>query len=65
MRFDTHESGDEGFLSTCENAGWGINNCWHTEDAKAYVRFAVILQKPLPIVPLFLCFTVTTAIVAL
>eukprot|EP00439_Symbiodinium_sp_Y106_P056828 s2691_g8.t1 len=31
---DLNCQGDEGFLSTCENAGWGINNCWHTEDAK-------------------------------
>ncbi|OLP92911.1 Galectin-3-binding protein A [Symbiodinium microadriaticum] len=34
---DLNCQGDEGFLSTCENAGWGINNCWHTEDAKDIV----------------------------
>ncbi|CAJ1408924.1 unnamed protein product [Effrenium voratum] len=27
--------GDETHLSLCGNAGWGINNCWHSEDAKA------------------------------
>ncbi|CAJ1375279.1 unnamed protein product [Effrenium voratum] len=33
---DVDCTGDEGFLSLCGNAGWGINNCWHTEDAKIW-----------------------------
>ncbi|CAK9023867.1 unnamed protein product [Durusdinium trenchii] len=33
---DINCQGDEGFLSLCSNAGWGINNCWHTEDAKVW-----------------------------
>ena len=39
-------TGDEGFLSLCSNAGWGINNCWHTEDAKVRFRRSYDTSHP-------------------
>ncbi|CAJ1358593.1 unnamed protein product [Effrenium voratum] len=36
--------GDETHLSLCGNAGWGINNCWHSEDAKVWCESVTSTQ---------------------